>query len=98
MLTISGPALMVMVIIAAVCGGVGSALVRGARIGSLSSIALGFFGALLGAWMARQLRLPEPLLLTLDGRLFPVVWSVIGSAVLVAVLHLFTRRRTILRL
>ena len=98
MLTVSGSAVLFMVITAAVCGGLGNALVRGARVGFLSSMAAGFVGAFLGAWMALRLRLPEPLLLNLDGRMFPVVWSVVGSAVLAAVLPLMTRRRRILRL
>ena len=54
---------MLLVVIAAICGGIGKAIAGGTRGSLITSIALGFFGALLGAWMARQLRLPEPFLL-----------------------------------
>jgi uncharacterized membrane protein YeaQ/YmgE (transglycosylase-associated protein family) len=98
MLTLSGPALMLLVVIAAICGGIGKAIAGGTRGSLITSIALGFFGALLGAWMARQLRLPEPFLLRVDGSAFPILWSVIGAAVLVAVVHFLTRPRPIVRL
>jgi hypothetical protein len=41
-------------------------------------------------WLARQLELPE--LLTIQN--FPIVWSIIGSALFVAVLGFLNRRRT----
>ncbi len=56
------------------------------------SIALGFIGALLGPWMAHQLKLPEPFMLHISGQSFPVLWSIIGAAVFVAIIHLVSRR------
>jgi uncharacterized membrane protein YeaQ/YmgE (transglycosylase-associated protein family) len=97
MMTISGPALLVLLVIAAVCGGVGKALAGGARGGLITSMALGFIGALLGTWVARQFRLPELLALDVAGHRFPIVWSIVGAALLVAILHLFTRPRSLLR-
>src|SRR5207249_1497508 len=60
MMTMSWPALIVLVLIAAVCGAVAKAL-AGGRGGLVTSIALGFIGALLGPWLAHQLKLSEPL-------------------------------------
>jgi uncharacterized membrane protein YeaQ/YmgE (transglycosylase-associated protein family) len=56
-------------------------------------IALGFIGALVGPWVARQLGLSEPLVLHVGGQPFPIVWSIIGAALLVAFLHLVSGRR-----
>jgi uncharacterized membrane protein YeaQ/YmgE (transglycosylase-associated protein family) len=82
-------------LIAAVCGGIGRAIAGGTNGGCLVSIALGFIGAFFGSWLARQFHLPEPLMLDVGRHHFPVVWSIVGSALLVAVVHLISggRRR-----
>jgi uncharacterized membrane protein YeaQ/YmgE (transglycosylase-associated protein family) len=56
------------------------------------SVALGFIGALFGPWIARQLGLTEPFVLHLSGQTFPILWSIIGAAVFVALLHLVSGR------
>jgi uncharacterized membrane protein YeaQ/YmgE (transglycosylase-associated protein family) len=89
-LTLSG--LIVLIVIAAVCGAVGKALAGGARGGLIVSVALGFIGAVLGPWVARQLHLTEPLVLQVSGHPFPIVWSIIGAALFVALLHLMSGR------
>ncbi len=90
---ISIPGLLLLILIAAICGAVGSAIAGGTRGGILVSIVLGFIGALLGSWIGRKMNLPEPFVLHAAGQTFPVLWSVIGSALFVAVVHLFSRRR-----
>ncbi|HVR30751.1 MAG TPA: GlsB/YeaQ/YmgE family stress response membrane protein [Thermoanaerobaculia bacterium] len=87
------PALLLLVVIAAVCGAIGKAIAGGARGGLIVSIALGFVGALLGPWVARLLGLPEPLMVTIGGQPFPILWSIIGAALFVAIIHLISRRR-----
>ena len=85
---------LVLLLVAGVCGALGQAISGFSRGGCLVSIALGFIGALLGMWLARSLGLPEPLPVEIGGRAaFPVVWSIIGSALFVAVIGLLTRRR-----
>jgi uncharacterized membrane protein YeaQ/YmgE (transglycosylase-associated protein family) len=42
------PGLIVLIVIAAICGAIGKALAGGAQGGLITSIALGFIGALLG--------------------------------------------------
>jgi uncharacterized membrane protein YeaQ/YmgE (transglycosylase-associated protein family) len=93
-MTISGAALIVLLVIAAICGAIGRALGGGTRGGLLTSIALGFIGALFGSWLGRQFHLPDPLVLHLGGHPFPVVWAIVGSAVIVLLLHALTRRRS----
>lgn len=85
--------LLILLLIAGVCGAIGSSIAGHSRTGCIGSIALGFIGALLGSWLARQLRLPEIFAIRVAGETFPVIWSIIGSAVFVAILSLFTRRR-----
>ena len=63
------------------------------RGGCLTSIALGFIGALIGMWLARELKLPELFALQVGDVQFPIIWSIVGSALFVAVLSLFTRSR-----
>jgi uncharacterized membrane protein YeaQ/YmgE (transglycosylase-associated protein family) len=85
--------LIILVIIAAVCGAVGKALAGSPRGGLLVSTVLGFIGALVGPWLAHKLKLPEPFTLMVGGHHFPVVWSIVGAALIVAILHLISRRR-----
>jgi uncharacterized membrane protein YeaQ/YmgE (transglycosylase-associated protein family) len=92
-MTLTLPALVVLILIAAICGAVGKALGGGARGGLVASIALGFIGALLGPWVAHQLNLSEPLVLHASGQSFPIVWSIVGAALFVAFLHLMSGRR-----
>ena len=92
-MTISLPALVLLLVIAAACGAIGKAIAGGVRGGLIVSIALGFIGALVGPWVARSLSLPEPFMVIIGGRPFPILWSIIGAALFVAVIHLFSRRR-----
>jgi uncharacterized membrane protein YeaQ/YmgE (transglycosylase-associated protein family) len=89
-LTITG--LVVFLIIAGVCGSIGRAIAGGTGGGFLVSIAVGFVGALLGSFIAHYFHLPEWLVVTIDGRPFPVLWSIIGASLFVAVVHLLSGR------
>jgi uncharacterized membrane protein YeaQ/YmgE (transglycosylase-associated protein family) len=91
-MTISITGLIILLIIAAVCGAIGKALGGGTRGGLIVSIVLGFIGALLGPWVAGMLNLPEPFMINISGHPFPVLWSIIGSALFVAIIHLVSRR------
>ncbi|HSM16622.1 MAG TPA: GlsB/YeaQ/YmgE family stress response membrane protein [Gemmatimonadales bacterium] len=90
-MTMSLPELLLLIVIAAICGAIGKAIAGSVRGGLVVSIALGFIGALLGPWVAGLLRLPEPFMVTIGGHPFPVLWSVIGAALFVAIIHLFSR-------
>ena len=85
--------LLVLLVIAAVCGALGKAIAGSVRGGLLVSIVLGFIGALVGPWVARALKLSEPLMVNIGGQPFPVLWSIIGAALFVAFIHLISRRR-----
>ncbi|HYU98645.1 MAG TPA: GlsB/YeaQ/YmgE family stress response membrane protein [Pyrinomonadaceae bacterium] len=83
----------VLLLIAGVCGALGQAISGFSRGGCLVSIALGFIGAVLGMWLARQMGLPELFSIQIGTTRFPIVWSIIGSALFVALITLVTRRR-----
>jgi uncharacterized membrane protein YeaQ/YmgE (transglycosylase-associated protein family) len=83
----------VLLLIAGVCGAIGQAISGFSRGGCLVSIALGFVGALLGMWLARTLGLPELFAVQIGTTSFPIVWSIIGSALFVAIIALLTRSR-----
>jgi uncharacterized membrane protein YeaQ/YmgE (transglycosylase-associated protein family) len=96
-MTITLTGLLVLLLIAGICGAIGRAMGGGAPGGFLVSIAVGFVGALLGVLIANQLRLPELLAVSVDGRPFPILWSILGGALFVAVLNMFSRRTVLSR-
>ena len=91
-MTITLAGLVFLILIAAVCGAVGRAIAGEIRGGRVVSIAVGFVGALLGPWLAAQMKLSEPFMLHISGQSFPVLWSIIGAALFVALIHLISRR------
>ena len=84
---------LVLLLVAGVCGALGQAIVGYSHGGCLVSIALGFVGAVVGMWLARAMGLPELFAVRIGTTNFPIVWSIIGSALFVAVIALLTRRR-----
>ena len=85
--------LLLLLLIAGICGAIGQAISGFSRGGCLVSIAIGFIGALLGVWLAGALGLPELFAVNIGGTKFPIIWSIIGSALFVAVISLLTRNR-----
>jgi uncharacterized membrane protein YeaQ/YmgE (transglycosylase-associated protein family) len=84
-----------LLLVAAICGSIGQALVGYSVGGCLVSAVVGFVGALFGSWLAVQLGFPEPLPVRIGSETFPIVWSIIGSALLVALVAMFNRRRLV---
>ena len=82
-----------LLIVAAICGSIGRAIVGYSHGGCLVSIALGFIGALFGKWLADILGLPLVFRLSIGGHSFPILWSIIGAALFVAVINLISGRR-----
>lgn len=80
---------LVLLLIAGICGAIGQAITGYTHGGCLVAIAVGFIGALLGGFLARRLGLPE--LFVIQG--FPIIWSIIGAALFVALISLISGRR-----
>ena len=85
--------LVLLLLIAGVCGALGQAITGVSRGGCLVSIALGYIGALVGLWLARLLGLPELFTVSVGGKSFPILWSIIGSALFVAVISFIASSR-----
>ena len=83
---------LVVLSIVGICGVVGKNLARYHGGGFLVSIARGFVGALLGIWIASALGMSELFAISVGGRSFPLVWSIVGSALFVLLLGLLRRR------
>ncbi|MGW8317647.1 MAG: GlsB/YeaQ/YmgE family stress response membrane protein [Candidatus Promineifilaceae bacterium] len=87
--------LILLLIIAAIAGAIGQAIVGYSLGGFLVSAGVGLIGAFLGLWLSRQLGLPELMTVTVDGEPFPIIWSVIGSAIFALLVSLVSRRRLV---
>ena len=85
--------LFVLLLVAGLCGAIGQAITGYSRGGCLASIAVGFIGALIGIWISRILGLGEMFVINIGGTAFPIVWSILGGALFVAVLTLIARPR-----
>ena len=86
---------LVLLVIAAIAGSLGMAITGYNRGGCLFSAIVGFLGAFIGMWVARQFGLPELIPVTIEGETFPVVWSIIGSAILSILLGALVRGRRV---
>lgn len=85
--------LIVWLIVAAICGAIGEALVGYSPGGLFVSIAIGLVGALLGTWLARQLGLPALLTFSFGGESIELLWTILGAALLVLLVSLLRRPR-----
>jgi uncharacterized membrane protein YeaQ/YmgE (transglycosylase-associated protein family) len=88
--------LVILLVVAAICGSLGQALAGYSMGGCLVSAVVGFIGAFIGLWMARQLGLPEVFAVNIGDQSFPIIWSIVGSMVLSLILGLLSRRRALI--
>ena len=82
---------LILLVIAAICGAVGQSLAGYSLGGCLVSIVVGFIGAYLGMWIAGRFGLPIIFAISIEGKPFPVVWAVIGSALFTLIIALIRR-------
>lgn len=85
--------LLTLLIIAAICGAIGQSISGYSLGGCLISIVVGFVGAFIGKWLAAELGLTYLLPVDIDGETFPIIWSIIGSALFTLGIGLLTRGR-----
>ena len=82
---------LVLLIIAAICGAIGQSLAGYDLGGCLVSIVVGFIGAYIGLWIAGKFGLPKIWEISIEGKPFPIVWAIIGSALFTLVMALLRR-------
>jgi len=78
--------LILLLLIAAICGSLGQTLVGYSAGGCLASMVVGIIGAYIGIWVAKEFSLPVLFTINLGGKPFPIIWSIIGSAILAVIL------------
>lgn len=88
-----GAEFLLLLVVAAICGRVGQLLAGYTAGGWFAAIVIGFVGAYLGIYTARELSLPTFFPLQIGGQAFPIVWSVIGATVLTVVIAWIRQRR-----
>ncbi|MGN8224538.1 MULTISPECIES: GlsB/YeaQ/YmgE family stress response membrane protein [unclassified Gracilimonas] len=77
---------LLLLLIAAICGGIGQSISGYSFGGCLISAGVGFIGAIIGKWIASELGLPELWTIEISGSPFPIIWSIIGAALFTAIL------------
>lgn len=82
---------LVLLAIAAICGAIGQSLAGYNLGGCLVSIIVGFIGAYLGMWLAGKMGFPEFFTINIEGKAFPIVWAVIGSAIFTLIMALLRK-------
>jgi len=70
---------LLLLVIAAICGGIGQSLAGYSMGGCIMSMVVGFLGAWLGLWIADEFRMPLFWVVNIGGKAFPIVWSIIGA-------------------
>jgi uncharacterized membrane protein YeaQ/YmgE (transglycosylase-associated protein family) len=83
--------LLLYVIVAGICGGIAKTLTGYSRGGCLVSVVVGFIGALIGGKLSQLAGLPKPMVISAGDRELPILWSIIGGTVFLAILGLITR-------
>ena len=82
---------LVLLLIAAICGSIGQSLAGYDLGGCFVSIVVGFIGAYLGLWVAGRMGLPRLFEIDIQGKSFPVLWAIIGSALFTLIMALLRR-------
>ena len=85
--------IIILLVISGICGSIGRSIAGFSRGGCVVSIVVCFIGALVGTWIARKTALPDFFVLNIGGTDFPVIWSIIGSALFVGVLSFLSPRK-----
>jgi uncharacterized membrane protein YeaQ/YmgE (transglycosylase-associated protein family) len=85
--------LIVWLIVGAICGAIGEAIVGYSPGGLLVSVFIGLLGALVGSWLAAQLGLPAILTFSYGGATIELLWAILGAALLVLLVSLLRRPR-----
>jgi uncharacterized membrane protein YeaQ/YmgE (transglycosylase-associated protein family) len=82
--------ILISLIIAGIAGAIAKSLVGLDRGGCIISIVVGFIGAMIGTWLAREFNLPDLIVFHLRGTEYHILWTIIGAVIFTAVLSLIS--------
>jgi uncharacterized membrane protein YeaQ/YmgE (transglycosylase-associated protein family) len=82
--------ILISLIIAGIAGSIARSLSGFSRGGCIISIVVGFIGAMIGSWLARELQLPDPFMIVIRGTSYNILWTIIGAVIFTVVLSLIT--------
>jgi len=85
--------IVILLVIAGLTGSIARSLVGFDKGGCLLSVAVGFIGALIGTWLARELNFPDIYSFEIRGITYPIVWSLIGAVLFTALLSLISPKK-----
>jgi uncharacterized membrane protein YeaQ/YmgE (transglycosylase-associated protein family) len=85
---------LILLLIAAICGGIGQSIAGYNVGGCLVSIVVGFIGAYICLWVAGKMGLPDFFTVNIEGKPFPIIWAIIGSAIFTFFVALLRRAFT----
>jgi len=80
-----------LLLFSAICGVLAQVITGQPHGHLLATLAVGFLGALLGAWLSGILGMPALFTISIGIFNFPVIWSILGAALLMGVVGLFNR-------
>ena len=82
---------LILLLIAAICGGIGQSLAGYDLGGCFVSIVVGFIGVYIGLWVVAKMGLFYFFEISIDGKPFPIIWAIIGSALFTLIVALLRR-------
>lgn len=85
---------LVLLIIAAICGAIGQSIAGYSMGGCLISTVVGFIGAFIGKWLAAEMGLTYIIPVEISGETFPIIWSILGSALFSVAIGVVTRGKS----
>ena len=82
--------IIISLIIAGIAGAIARTLVGFDRGGCIISIVVGFIGAMIGTWLARELNFPDLIVFNIRGTKYPILWTIIGAVIFTAILSIIS--------
>ncbi|HKK45942.1 MAG TPA: hypothetical protein VJ964_10490 [Balneolaceae bacterium] len=84
---------LLLLLIASICGAIGQSIAGYSLGGCLVSAVVGFIGALIGKWLAAKMGLTYIWPMQINGQTFPIIWSILGSAIFSVAIGIIGRGR-----
>lgn len=80
---------LIFLLVAAICGSIGTSIAGFSSRGCLTNVGIGLIGAMIGTWLSRHFGMPD--LWVVRG--IPILWTIVGSGLLVVLLSFLSGNR-----